>query len=124
MAGRLLGDDATHLSDVTYRDRVRQWWTPDLPAGTALTQPPAVLVSGHTYSSAEALAHHLQARGRAIVVGGAVLPAGGGGPRRPHRRHLGGHGRPPRRDVRRRGGAQRGIKGGASAAAVFLGSSS
>ncbi|WP_199515490.1 S41 family peptidase [Nucisporomicrobium flavum] len=69
VAGRLLGDDATHLSDVTYRDRVRQWWTPDLPAGTALTQPLAVLVSGHTYSSAEALAYHLQARGRAVVVG-------------------------------------------------------
>jgi hypothetical protein len=69
IAGRLLGDDARHLSDVLYRDRVRQWWTADTPAGTALTQPLSVLVSSRTYSSAEALAYHLQAQGRATVVG-------------------------------------------------------
>lgn len=69
IAGRLLGDDAQHLSDVHYRDRNRQWWTTDRPPGSALTQPLAVLVSGHTYSSAEALAYHLQARGRATVIG-------------------------------------------------------
>ena len=69
IAGRLLGGPARHLSDVHYRDRVRQWWTTDRPAGSALTQPLAVLVSGHTYSSAEALAYHLQACGRAVVIG-------------------------------------------------------
>jgi Peptidase family S41 len=69
IAGRLLGDDARHLSDVTYHDRIRQWWTADRPPGTALTQPAAVLVAPHTYSSAEALAYHLQARGRVTVVG-------------------------------------------------------
>ena len=69
IAGRLLGDDARHLSDVLYRDRRRQWWTTDTPPGSALTQPLAVLVGPRTYSSAEALAYHLQARGRAIVMG-------------------------------------------------------
>ncbi len=69
IAGRLLGDDARHLSDVTYRHRTRQWWTADRAPGTALTQDAAVLVSGRTYSSAEALAYHLQARGRVTVVG-------------------------------------------------------
>jgi hypothetical protein len=69
VAGRLLGDDARHLSDVLYRDRRRQWWTSDTPPGSALTQPLAVLVSPRTYSSAEALAYHLQARERAVVVG-------------------------------------------------------
>jgi C-terminal processing protease CtpA/Prc len=71
IAGRLLGDRATHLSDVTYRDHTRQWWTPDLPAGTAVPAdvPVAVLVSGRTFSSGEALAYHLRARGRVTVVG-------------------------------------------------------
>jgi C-terminal processing protease CtpA/Prc len=75
IAERLLGDDARHLSDVVHRDRVRQWWTADRPPGTALTQPLEVLVSGRTYSSAEALAFHLQARGRASVVGGPTRGA-------------------------------------------------
>lgn len=69
VAGRLLGDDAQHLCDVHYRDSVRQWWTADLPPGSAPAQPLAVLVSGHTYSSAEALAYHLRSRRRATVVG-------------------------------------------------------
>ena len=69
IAGRLLGDAAEHLSDVVYRDRVRQWWTADRAPGTALRQDVAVLVSGRTYSSAEALAYHLRARGRVTVVG-------------------------------------------------------
>jgi hypothetical protein len=71
IAGRLLGDRATRLSDVTYRDHVRQWWTPDLPEGTAVPAevPVAVLVSGRTFSSGEALAYHLRARGRVTVVG-------------------------------------------------------
>ena len=69
IAGRLLGDDAVHLSDVVYRDRVRQWWTADLAPGTALRQDAVVLVSNRTYSSGEALVHHLRARGRVTVVG-------------------------------------------------------
>jgi hypothetical protein len=69
VAGRLLGDQARYLSEVVYRDRRRQWWTADRAPGTALTQDVAVLVSGRTYSSAEALAYHLQARGRVTVVG-------------------------------------------------------
>jgi hypothetical protein len=69
IAGRLLGDDARHLSDVRYRDRCRQWWTTGGPPGGALTQPLAVLVGPRTYSSAEALAYHLRAHGRATVVG-------------------------------------------------------
>ncbi|MEV6636209.1 S41 family peptidase [Actinoplanes sp. NPDC051470] len=69
IAGRLLGDEATKLSEVVYRDRRRQWWTPDLAPGTALTQPVAVLVGEGTFSSGEALAYHLQARGRVTVVG-------------------------------------------------------
>ncbi len=71
LAGRILGDKAVKLSEVTYRDHRRQWWTPDLPAGTAVAAgvPVAVLVGGRTFSSGEALAYHLQARGRATVVG-------------------------------------------------------
>lgn len=71
IAGLLLGDTATHLSTVVYRDRERQWWTPDLPAGTAVPAhvPVAVLVGLGTFSSGEALAYHLRAHGRVTVVG-------------------------------------------------------
>jgi peptidase S41-like protein len=71
LAGRFLGGKAVQLSEVTYRDHRRQWWTPDLPAGTAVPtgMPVAVLVSGRTFSCGEALAYHLQARGRVTVVG-------------------------------------------------------
>jgi C-terminal processing protease CtpA/Prc len=67
----LLGDRPTHVSDVIYRDRTRQWWTTGplgqlaLPAGT----PVAVLISGRTFSSGEALAYHVQSHGRARLVG-------------------------------------------------------
>jgi hypothetical protein len=71
LAGPLLSGKAVKLSEVTYRDHQRQWWTPDLPAGTAVPadMPVAVLVSSRTFSSGEALAYHLQARGRVVVVG-------------------------------------------------------
>ena len=71
IAGLLLGDDSIRLSEVTYRDRLRQWWTPDLPIGTAVPAdvPVAVLTSERTFSSGEALAYHLQARQRVAVVG-------------------------------------------------------
>ena len=69
IAGRLLGDTPTQLSEVVYPDRRRQWWTPALPSGTSLRQPVAVLVGPGTFSSGEALAYHLQTRGRVAVVG-------------------------------------------------------
>lgn len=71
LAGWVLGGEAQHLSDVHYRDRVRQWWTPGgaddcrLPADC----PVDVLTSSSTFSSAEALTYHLRARGRVRVVG-------------------------------------------------------
>lgn len=74
IAGHLLGT-ATHLSDVVYRYRRRQWWTPELAPETTLTAPVHVLVSAQTYSSGEALAYHLQAQGRATVVGTATAGA-------------------------------------------------
>jgi hypothetical protein len=67
----LLGGEPTHISDVIYRDRTRQWWTTgrlaDLsaPRGT----PVSVLISERTFSSGEALAYHLQSQGRATLVG-------------------------------------------------------
>src|SRR5690349_13205124 len=71
LAGRLPGGKAVPLSEVTCRGHRRQWWAPDLPAGTAGPPgtPVAVLASARTFSSAEALACHLQARGRVTVVG-------------------------------------------------------
>ncbi len=69
IAGLLLGDTAVHLSTVVYRHRERQWWTPELPVGTAISADLAVLVGPGTFSSGEALAYHLQAQGRATVVG-------------------------------------------------------
>jgi hypothetical protein len=67
----LLGGEPTHISDVIYRDRTRQWWTTGRLADRALpaATPVAVLVSEATFSSGEALAYHLQSRGRARLVG-------------------------------------------------------
>jgi len=72
IAGRLLGDTSVRLSDVVYTDRVRQWWTPERPPGTALRQDVAVLVGPGTFSSGEALAYHLHTRGRVTVIGEAT----------------------------------------------------
>jgi peptidase S41-like protein len=73
VAGWLLGDAAQQLSEVTYADRRRQWWTPERPPGTACPDLPAVvLTSAATFSSGEALAYHLQARRRVRVVGEAT----------------------------------------------------
>jgi Peptidase family S41 len=68
----LVGGEATHISDVIYRDRTRQWWTTGRLAdrAPAPATPVAVLVSERTFSSGEALAYHLQSRGRAAIVGG------------------------------------------------------
>ena len=56
------------LSSVVYRDRVRHWTTPDGPTIPA-DVPVVILVSDRTYSSGEALAYHLQARGRGRLFG-------------------------------------------------------
>jgi hypothetical protein len=67
----LLGDEPTHISDVLYRDRARQWWTTGRLAELmpARATPVSVLVSERTFSSGEALAYHLQSRGRARLIG-------------------------------------------------------
>lgn len=69
VAGWLLGDESRQLSVVLYAGHRRQWWTPQLAPGTAFTGEVAVLISGRTYSSAEALAYHLAVRGRATLIG-------------------------------------------------------
>jgi len=67
----LLGGEAIHVSDVIYRDRTRQWWTTGRLAEHAVPAetPVAVLIAERTFSSGEALAYHLQSRGRARLVG-------------------------------------------------------
>jgi C-terminal processing protease CtpA/Prc len=67
----LLGAQPTHISDVIYRDRTRQWWTTGRLADLALPRetPVAVLISECTFSSGEALAYHIQSQGRARLVG-------------------------------------------------------
>ena len=67
----LLDGEPTHISDVIYRDRTRQWWTTGRLGDLAMPPetPVSVLVSEATFSSGEALAYHLQCRGRARLVG-------------------------------------------------------
>jgi hypothetical protein len=67
----LLGAEPTHVSDVIYKGRRRQWWTTGRLAGQAAPSqtPVGVLVGEGTFSSGEALAYHLQSQGRARVVG-------------------------------------------------------
>jgi hypothetical protein len=67
----LLGGEATHVCDVIYRDRMRQWWTTRRLGDLALPHetPVNVLVGETTFSSGEGLAYHLQSRGRVRVVG-------------------------------------------------------
>jgi C-terminal processing protease CtpA/Prc len=61
----------THISDVIYRGRTRQWWTTGRLADLAVPSetPVTVLVGKRTFSSGEALAYDLQSRGRARLVG-------------------------------------------------------
>jgi C-terminal processing protease CtpA/Prc len=67
----LLGEEPTHVSDVVYRDRTRQWWTTGRLGRRALPRdtPVAVLVGERTFSSGEALAYHIQSRRRGRLVG-------------------------------------------------------
>jgi C-terminal processing protease CtpA/Prc len=65
----LLGDGPSHVADVVYRDRTRQWWTTGRAAPLPQDTPVSVLVSERTFSSGEALAYHLQSRERARIVG-------------------------------------------------------
>jgi hypothetical protein len=67
----LLGGEPTHISDVIYKDRTRQWWTTGRLADLATPPqtPVSVLVSERTFSSGEALAYHVQSQGRGKVVG-------------------------------------------------------
>jgi peptidase S41-like protein len=67
----LLGGEPTHVCDVIYRDRTRQWWTTGRLAAMALPAPTpvSVLVGERTLSSGEGLAYHLQSQGRARLVG-------------------------------------------------------
>jgi hypothetical protein len=59
----LLGAEPTHISDVIYRHRTRQWWTTGRLADLALRPdtPVTVLLSERTFSSGEALAYHIRA---------------------------------------------------------------
>jgi C-terminal processing protease CtpA/Prc len=67
----LLAGKPTHVSDVIYKDRTRQWWTTGRLADLALPAdtPVHVLISERTFSSGEALAYHIQSRRRAQLVG-------------------------------------------------------
>ena len=127
----LLGGEPTHISEVIYQDRTRQWWTTGRLADLALPPetPVSVLVSERTFSSGEALAYHLQSRGRAQArrpadagrrrshhararqQPRARVPAGGPRPRRRHRHQLGRHGRRARRPLRAGRGAGGGTRG-------------
>src|SRR5262249_4428126 len=65
------GDRGVRLPEAPSRAPPRRGWTPALLMGPAVPadMPVAVLVSGRTFSSGEALAYHLQARGRVTIVG-------------------------------------------------------
>jgi C-terminal processing protease CtpA/Prc len=72
LAEFVLGPQPEHLATVYYRDRpARQWWT---TGGLAQVHLPdsarvAMLIGPGTYSSGEALAYHLQSRGRVRTFG-------------------------------------------------------
>jgi C-terminal processing protease CtpA/Prc len=68
----LFGEEPVHLSSIYWRDDdiTQQYWTmPYVPGKRFGDKPVFVLTSRDTFSGGEALAHHLQAHGRATVVG-------------------------------------------------------
>lgn len=68
----LFGDEPVHLNSIYWRDDdiTQQYWTmPYVPGKRFGDKPVHVLTSRDTFSGAEAFAHHLQAHGRATVVG-------------------------------------------------------
>lgn len=68
----VLGTGIEQLSTVRYRNRpARQWWTTGFlgKANLPPTVPVAVLIGPGTFSSGEALAYHLQVRGRVRLFG-------------------------------------------------------
>lgn len=66
----LIGGSPRMISDVVYRDRARQWWTPGHAGrGLAMTVPVAVLTGPGTYSSGEALAYHARSLAGVPVIG-------------------------------------------------------
>ena len=69
---RLTGPDPIHISDVVYRERTRQWWTAGGRQALPSATPVVALIGSATFSSGEALAYHLQSRGRARLVGQAT----------------------------------------------------
>ena len=73
----LLGDQPTHISDVIYKDRMRQWWTTGRLGDLALPSetPVSAVISEATFSSGEALAYHLQSQaGRSSSGRGRPAP--------------------------------------------------
>ncbi len=72
LAEFVLGSGIEQLSTVRYRDRPdHQWWTSGALGSGHLPPdvPVAVLIGAGTYSSGEALAYHLQTRGRVRLFG-------------------------------------------------------
>ena len=72
MLSYLFGEEPVHLSSIYWRDddSTQQYWTmPYVPGQRFGDKPVYLLTSRDTFSGAEAFAHHLQAHGRATVVG-------------------------------------------------------
>jgi hypothetical protein len=68
----LFGEEPVHLGSIYWRDddAIQQYWTlPHVPGKRLRDQPVYVLISRETFSGGEAFAYHLQAHGRAILVG-------------------------------------------------------
>lgn len=72
LAEFILGAGIQQLSTIRYRDRPdHQWWTSGQVGDRHIGRdvPVAVLIGPGTYSSGEALAYHLQTRGRVRLFG-------------------------------------------------------
>jgi hypothetical protein len=68
----LFGEEPVHLGSIYWRDddAIQQYWTlPHVPGKRLSDQSVYVLTSKETFSGGEAFAYHLQAHGRATLVG-------------------------------------------------------